>query len=169
MTITLRHALFLPEPNSWSYNFVEVSGHKLKTNHDTPVLQLPSANMRKYDNYPSPCSIPPEAEFIYVYNFVEVFGHNLESFQAWGGYLYHQSVSLSLKITPWYVLRGQCCPSCRVWQPFSDSNASLAPFLFWIQTFWVGCDSPLLTIMMCQTDITTSAEGCHTRPDHSAE
>jgi hypothetical protein len=36
-----------------------------------------------------------------------------------------------LKKTPWkYVIRGQCCPSNRVWQPSADSNGSLAPFLF---------------------------------------
>ncbi len=32
------------------------------------------------------------------------------------GYLYHQRVSPPLKKTPWYVIRGQCCPSIRVWQ-----------------------------------------------------
>ncbi len=43
-------------------------------------------------------------------------------------HLYPQRVPLPLK-TPWYVLRGQCCPSSRVWQPFADSNGRLAHFL----------------------------------------
>jgi hypothetical protein len=46
------------------------------------------------------------------------------------GYLYYQRVSPPLKKTPWYVIRGQCCPSSRVWQPSADSNGSLAPSLF---------------------------------------
>jgi hypothetical protein len=44
-------------------------------------------------------------------------------------YKYHQRVFPSLKITPWYVIRGQCCPFSRmcdsplqivmaVWRPF---------------------------------------------------
>ncbi len=41
------------------------------------------------------------------------------------------------------LIREQCCSSSRVWRPF---------FLF--QTFWEGCDSPLLTIMVRQKAIT---------------
>ncbi len=37
-------------------------------------------------------------------------------------YLYLQRVSLPLKKKQWYVLRGQRCPSRRVWQPFANSN-----------------------------------------------
>ncbi len=44
------------------------------------------------------------------------------------GYLYHQRVYPPLKTTTWYVIRGQCCPSSRVWQP-------------WIQ---LGQESPLM-------------------------
>ncbi len=44
------------------------------------------------------------------------------------GCLFHQRVSPPLKKTPWYVIRGQCCPCSRVWQPSADSNGSLAPF-----------------------------------------
>ncbi len=70
-------------------------------------------------------------------------------------YLYHQMVFPPLKKTPWYVIRGQYCPSSRVWQPSADSNDSLVGALFvWIQTFRVGCDSPLLTIMVHQKAIT---------------
>jgi hypothetical protein len=35
----------------------------------------------------------------------------------------------SLVETPWYVIRGQCCPSSWVWQSSADSNGSLTPFL----------------------------------------
>jgi hypothetical protein len=49
------------------------------------------------------------------------------------GYLYHQRVSPPLKKTPWYVIRGQCCPTIWVWQPTADRNGSLAPFLFEIK------------------------------------
>ncbi len=28
----------------------------------------------------------------------------------------------------WYVLRGQCCPSSRLWQPSADSNGGLTHF-----------------------------------------
>jgi hypothetical protein len=42
--------------------------------------------------------------------------------------------------------------------PLQVVKAVWRPFL--IQTFWVGCDNPLLTIMVLQ-----KAKGCHTRPD----
>jgi hypothetical protein len=65
-------------------------------------------------------------------------------------YLHHQMVFPPLKKTLWYVIRGQCCPSSRVWQPSAGSNGSFEPFLF---TFWVGPDSPLLTIRVHQKAI----------------
>jgi hypothetical protein len=52
----------------------------------------------------------------------------------------------ALEKTLWYFLRGQCCPSSRVWQPSADSNGSLVHF-FWVWACWVRCDSPLLTKM----------------------
>ena len=43
--------------------------------------------------------------------------------------LYLQRVSWLWKKTLRYILRGQCCPSSRVWQPSADSNGCLAHFL----------------------------------------
>ncbi len=48
---------------------------------------------------------------------------------------------------PYYVLRGQWCPSSRLIQPYVDSNGRLAHFFFLIWTSWVGCDSPLQIVM----------------------
>ncbi len=46
------------------------------------------------------------------------------------GYLYHQRGFSNLEKTPEYVIRGQCFPSSRVWQPSADSYGRMAPFLF---------------------------------------
>ncbi len=50
--------------------------------------------------------------------------------------------TLEEKKTPWYVIRGQRCPSVWVWKPFAGSSGSLRALFVWIQTFWLGCDSP---------------------------
>ncbi len=70
--------------------------------------------------------------------------------------------------TPWYVIRGQCCPSSQVWQPSADSNASLTPFLFEFKLSGSGVTA-LCWQKWCTKRPLLSAEGCHTRPDHSAE
>ncbi len=44
------------------------------------------------------------------------------------GYLYLRGFIHPWNTTPWYVLRGQCCPSSQKWKPSTDSNGSLAHF-----------------------------------------
>ncbi len=65
------------------------------------------------------------------------------------------------KKTPWYVIRRQCCPSSRVWQPSADSKWQFGIRFFLIQTFWVRRDSPLLTKMVRQKAITICREMSH--------
>ncbi len=44
----------------------------------------------------------------------------------------------AMEKAPWCVLKGQCCPSSRVWQAMAVWRIF---FFFW--TCWVGCDSSL--------------------------
>ncbi len=74
---------------------------------------------------------------LFLFAYILVFLYDLRSIfltlsysSKINGYLCHQRVSPPLKKKPWYVIRGQCCPSIWVWQPSADSNGSLAPFLF---------------------------------------
>ncbi len=57
-----------------------------------------------------------------------------------------QRVSLPLKNTLWYVLRGLCCPSSLVQQPLQIKTAVWHIFSG-IWTFRVGWGSPLQTVM----------------------
>ncbi len=52
----------------------------------------------------------------------------------------------ALKKMSWYVLKGQCCPSSRLWQPSAESY-SRVPHFFKIWTCWVRHDSPLQIVM----------------------
>jgi hypothetical protein len=56
-------------------------------------------------------------------------------------YLYPEGF-FTLKKTPWYVIRGHCCPSSGVWQPSADSNGSLAPFLYEFKLSGLGVTAP---------------------------
>ena len=82
------------------------------------------------------------------------------------GYLCHQRVSPPLKKTPWYFIRGKCCPSSRVWQPSADSDGLLAHH--YCQQWAVTPDPESLNSNKkgSQTAITICRGlSCHTRLD----
>ncbi len=92
-------------------------------------------------------------------------------------YLYIQRVLWLWKKTLWYILRGQCCPSSRVWQPSAASNGRLAHFLLkfnLLYRMWQpsaasnGRLAHLKFEKKC-AKLHYYLEGCHTRPDNSAE
>ncbi len=87
-----------------------------------------------------------------------------------------QRVSLRLKKTSWFVLRGYCCLSSRVWQPATDSNVYLEGFKFKKKvrqtaiTFWSSLSHPTRSLIriVCRWKADPNGSKGTLRPDFQA-
>ncbi len=89
-----------------------------------------------------------------------------------------EGLSVLEKKILWYVLRGQCCPSSRVWQPAADRTGcigALTKKMNLLDRVWQpaanynGCLACFKFKKKRSKRSLLSAAGCLTRPDHSAE
>ncbi len=86
--------------------------------------------------------------------------------------LYPQRVSLPLKKTPWYALRGVCCPIAHPVRYCTSARFRLrSPFGALFLKIWTCCVG---VVARCRQecmfgDLKLWKKCCHTRPDHSAE
>ncbi len=113
----------------------EKSGPLLSVNYSMMFSDRKS-KAQKYVLYVSEHKFYIQCTWIlYNYNPVSILDGPLKSFnpfhihQKWKPCYILRGFLRLWKKMPWYVLRGPCCPSSRVWQPAADSNGCLAHLL----------------------------------------